>query len=71
MNFEPIQPTPEQIRALRKSLGMTQTQYGELVYSKLRTVQDWEGGLRTMHLSTWELLHIKARQRASSSNQTS
>jgi len=56
-------PTPAQICALRADSGLTQTQFGELVYKSLRIVQDWEGGERRMPPDTWELLQVKIRAR--------
>ena len=56
------QPTPADIKALRAHLGLTQTAFGEIGHSKLRTVQDWEGGKREMPLAIWELYLLKAGQ---------
>ena len=53
-------PTKEAIKAHRAACGLTQTAYGLLVGAKLRTVQDWESGARTMPPSKWELVQIKA-----------
>lgn len=53
-------PTPEEIKALRTRLGLSQTAFGELVHAKLRTVQDWERGIAAMHTGLWELATIKA-----------
>lgn len=53
-------PKPDQVRKLREDMQLTQTAFGELLYSSLRAVQDWEGGQRRMPALAWEyasLLH--------------
>lgn len=52
-------PTPEQVKDARQRAGLTQTQAAELVYSKLRSWQQWEAGDRAMHPGLWELFRIK------------
>lgn len=52
-------PEPVKILSARKKAGLTQTQSGELVYSALRTWQQWEAGDRRMHPGLWELFTIK------------
>jgi transcriptional regulator with XRE-family HTH domain len=49
---------PEEIQALRKQVGLTQEQFGDLVHSAGRTVQDWELGRRVMSIGTSELLCV-------------
>lgn len=51
-------PKPEEISALRKEMGLTQTAFGRLVYRSMRIVQQWEGGLRTCPPDTWEYLSL-------------
>lgn len=52
-------PTPEQVRAHRASLGVSQTAYGaRLCGVALRTVQDWESGRRTMPAPLWCLARL-------------
>ena len=51
-------PTPAQIKVLRASAGLTQTQAGELVYAALRSYQHWEDGDRDMSAAAWELFKI-------------
>jgi len=51
--------TKEQIRAKRNAAGLTQTQAARLIHSKMRTWQDWEGGVAQMHPGLWELFAIK------------
>jgi len=57
-------PTPAQILALRNEAGLTQTEFGALVYKSLRIVQDWEStgdNARRMPPDTWELLQVKVK----------
>lgn len=63
-----MNPTPQQIKAHRAACGLTQTAYGLLVGAKLRTVQDWESGARTMPPSKWELVQIKSTPPLSSAD---
>ncbi len=46
-------PAPDAIRAARKRAGLTQTGMARLIYSTLRTVQEWEAGNRSMHPAMW------------------
>ena len=39
--FYDAHPTPAEIKALRTRFGYSQTVFGEMLYVKLRTVQDW------------------------------
>ena len=48
-------PAPEEIRAAREASGLTQTEAAMLIFSKLRTWQDWEAGTARMHPAFWEL----------------
>lgn len=55
-------PKPTEIRAAREAAGLTQTAAAVLVYSTLRTWQDWEAEgdtNRRMHPAIWELWQIK------------
>lgn len=52
-------PTPAQIAAKRKELGLTQAQAGLVVHAAERTWQDWEAGRREMNLANWELFTLK------------
>ncbi len=52
-------PTPEQVRAARLAAGLTQPAAAKLIYSTLRTWQDWEYGVTPMHPGLWELFGIK------------
>lgn len=44
--------------------GLTHEEAGELVYTPLRTVQDWLGGQRQMHRAIYERLlqHLETRR---------
>jgi DNA-binding transcriptional regulator YiaG len=59
MRYE--RPTPEEIKRFRGLTGLTQTQFGEMLYCKLAIVQHWEAGIRNMPASTWELANLKLR----------
>lgn len=59
----PEPPTPAEIQRAREAAGLTQTEAGERIYSKLRTWQDWEGGQRRMHPGLFELFLLKTGQR--------
>ena len=52
-------PTPSEIRLMRKSAGLTQTAAAALVHTTCRTWQQWEAGDRHMHPAFWELFCIK------------
>jgi len=56
-------PTPKQVLELRTAGGLTQTEFGALVYKGWRTVQDWESGDRRMPPDTWELAQLKIKAR--------
>lgn len=53
-------PSPDEIRAARHAAWLTQTEAGRLIYSPLRTWQDWEAGISRMHPGLWELYLIKS-----------
>lgn len=44
------------LRERIEAAGLSQEQAGELVYTPLRTVQDWLGGKRQMHRAIYERL---------------
>jgi DNA-binding transcriptional regulator YiaG len=54
--------TPEQIKAARHTLGLTQTAFGKLLHAALSTVQHWEDGSKNMQGATAELLGIKLKE---------
>ena len=53
-------PTPAEVLAAREAAGLSQTAAAVLVYSALRSWQQWEAGDRRMHPGLWELFRIKA-----------
>ena len=56
-------PTPAEIKALRTRFGYSQTVFGEMLYVKLRTVQDWEYGKSPMPIGLGDLANLKAALR--------
>lgn len=59
-----MSPTPAQIRAARQAAGLSQTAAASLIYSTMRTWQDWEAGKAAMHPGLWELYQIKVHSPA-------
>ena len=53
-----INPTPEQIKALRERCGLTQTEAGAKLFTSCRVWQQWEAGDRRMHGAFWMLFRI-------------
>lgn len=61
-------PTPDEIRAAREALGLTQTEAARVVYASLKAWQNWEAPKgspehRPMHPAFWELFQIKTESR--------
>lgn len=54
-----IQLTGEQLRSIRDSLNMTQTEFGLNLGAARRTVADWEGGKRKIPGTVHEILRLK------------
>ena len=57
-----VNPKPAEIKAAREAADLSQTAAAELIYSTLRTWQDWESegdSNRRMHPGLWELWLIK------------
>ena len=52
-------PTLDEIVNARISAGLTQSQAADVVYSGLRSWQQWEAGDRRMHPGLFELFLIK------------
>jgi DNA-binding transcriptional regulator YiaG len=52
-------PAPEEICAVRKAAGLTQTAAAVLLHTTCRVVQQWEAGDRRMHPAFMELLKLK------------
>jgi len=53
-------PSPEEIRATRDALGLTQRAAAALIYGTVRAWEDWEAGTRRMHPTSWELFRMRA-----------
>ena len=47
------------IKELRFSTGMTQTEFGEYLNIPMRTIQNWEGGQRNCPEYVMELINYK------------
>lgn len=62
-------PTPDELRAARLEIGLSQTSAAALVHSALRSWQQWEAGDRRMHPGLWELFSIKAEKLAQNKSQ--
>lgn len=56
------------IKKIRKSLDMTQTEFGEMLGVGLRSVQNWESGKRNISDSAKKLLELKLKGEHSSDN---
>lgn len=56
--------TPDEVRRLRKRLGLTQSRFADLVGVHKVTVAVWEAGTKGMSATTDRLLRIIARQGA-------
>lgn len=58
-------PTPEQVRALRASAGLTQRRVADILDCSARAVRAWELGERNMPSSLYRLLsmHISESKR--------
>lgn len=55
-------PTGEEITRAREKAGLTQPASAELVYTSLRTWQEWEQGRGRMHPAAFELFLLKTGQ---------
>ena len=52
------QPTPDQVREARLALGMTQVQFGEMLYVTERCVRKWESGDTPIPMLAWEKVQV-------------
>jgi DNA-binding transcriptional regulator YiaG len=52
-------PSSEGIKAARAAAGLTQPGAADVIYSTVRTWQDWESGQRRMHPGLFELFVLK------------
>jgi len=57
-----MNPSPETIRASRKSSGLTQSAAARLIHAAERTWQDWEAGKRNMPQAKFDLFLILSRK---------
>lgn len=55
-------PSPDEVTKARIAAGLTQQQAAEIVYSGLRTWQQWEAEDRRMHPALFELFLLKTGQ---------
>lgn len=53
-------PTPEEVLAKRKELGLTQREAAARVHATKQAWTQWEKGVRTMHPAFWDLFLMKA-----------
>lgn len=56
-------PTPEQVKDLRLSVALSQTEFAAIIHSSLRSVQHWESGAVRMPACKWELASSKLSAR--------
>lgn len=52
-------PKPAEIRKLRESAGLTQTDAGALIHASMRAWQDYEGGQRRLHPGLHDLFRTR------------
>lgn len=52
----------EQIKSIRSSTGMSQARFSEAYEIPVRTIQDWERGIRTPPPYVIKLLELAARK---------
>lgn len=58
------QPTPAEIKEVRKKAGLTQQQAAEVVHrADGARWREWEGGKYHIDLAVWELFLLKTGQR--------
>lgn len=58
-------PAPAEILAAREAAGLTQIEAGALLFTSLRTFQQWEYGERRMHPLFWWAFGVRIRNRKS------
>lgn len=54
-------PVPDNVKAKRARLGMTQREAGQVVHCSQVAWGRWESGARKMHPAFWELFNIKTK----------
>jgi len=57
-------PSGNQVADLRHAMGLTQAEFGELVYCSAISVQSWERGVRHCPPALWEYLQLLHRSPA-------
>jgi len=57
-----VSPPSSEIQQQRKAAGLTQTKAAQLIYTSLRSWQEWEAGGCDMHPAFWELFLHKTRR---------
>ncbi len=57
-----MNPSAQQWKVARAASGLSQTAAGALVFSKKRTVQDWEAGITPVHPGLFKLFCIETNQ---------
>lgn len=50
--------TPQEFKTIRQSRKMTQTQLGDFIGKSLRTIRDYEKGVRPIPLAVEKLLNL-------------
>lgn len=58
----PKSPDPLDILVARRRAKLTQTNAAALIYTPMRTWQQWEAGISPMHPGLWELFQLKVAQ---------
>jgi DNA-binding transcriptional regulator YiaG len=56
-------PTPDQIRAVRLAVGLSQAEAGEVILSSKRSWENWEQGRVKMHPGLFDYFLIKTDQK--------
>jgi len=54
-------PTPVEVHQMRKDAGLTQPQAAAVVYTTVRSWQNWESGEKRMHPGLFELFKLKTQ----------
>ena len=54
-----MNPTPDDLKALRAKYGVTQQNVADLLYLSVNTVAKWENGVNQMPRDRWEHLNFK------------
>lgn len=66
INLVQPKPTPEQVKALREKVGLSQTAFAELIcLSNRQLIGDYETGKKTPSAQTWTLMLLATNQHPS------